>query len=225
MQLPDYWMPRPAVTLDAATRASFDDLLAEAKSRGPNALIEYSLSAPKWQLLCHAADAHRFALHGSGDGNIAVFQPRQSNDLHEFGNQKAVYAAADGLWPMYFAIVDRDRYPMTLTNACVRLVEGGRAGDPIYVFSVSASALRHRPWRTGTVYLLPRATFVEQAPFPFGPMEVRVAQLASFEPVTPMARLTVAPEDFPFLDQIRGHADARLHEYAQALSTGAPWPE
>jgi hypothetical protein len=39
-----------------------------------------------------------------------------------------------------------------------------------------------------------------------------------------VAKLTVTPADFPFLLQIRGHADERLQEYATALQTGAPWP-
>jgi hypothetical protein len=60
---------------------------------------------------------------------------------------------------------------------------------------------------------------------PFGSHEVQIAQLASFVPVQPLAKLTVTPSDFPFLTQIRGHDDQRLQEYATALQTGAPWPE
>ena len=80
-------------------------------------------------------------LHGSGDPNIALFEPRQSNDLNDFGNQKAIYAASDGLWAMFFAIVDRDRVT-SITNACVRLEDDtGAVHGPLYVFSVSQSAL------------------------------------------------------------------------------------
>lgn len=226
MQLPDYWMPRPTARLDDAMRAAFDQLLTDAQARGPNAVIDYSLAAPKWQFLCYAAEQHNLALHGSGDASITIFEPRQANDLNEFGNQKAVYAAADGIWAMFFAILDRDHYPMTISNGCIRLVDSaGQVSDPVYIFSISQTALLEQPWRTGTVYLLPRKSFAAQAPIPFGPVEVRVAQLASFEPVTPLARLTVTPVDFPFLAQIRGHDDARLHEYAQALMTGGPWPD
>ncbi len=226
MQLPDYWLTRPAPPPAAATRAAFDHLLAEAERRGPNTQLEYTLAAPKWQFLCHAADQHGLAMHGSGEPAIEVFEPRQANDLNEFGNRKAVYAAADGLWAMYFAIIDRDRYPMSLNNACIRLADAaGVMGEPLYVFSISQTALQHQPWRTGTVYLLPRATFETQPAFPFGPFQVHVPQLASLTPVTPLARLTVAPEDFPFLTQIRGHDDARFEEYAHALATAGPWPE
>jgi hypothetical protein len=68
-------------------------------------------------------------------------------------------------------------------------------------------------------------TFMAQPPLPFGPYEVHIPQLASPAPVTPLARLEIEPGDFPFLAQIRGHEDARLPEYAQAVQTGGPWPD
>jgi hypothetical protein len=225
MILPDYWLTRPSVEFDESAKEAFDELLNTTLSSGECPTIAFTLSWPKWQFLCHLADRHDIALHGSGDPNIALFEPRQSNDLNDFGNQKAVYAASDGLWAMFFAIVDRDRVK-SITNACVRLAEDtGTFHGPYYVFSVSQSALPNQPWRTGTVYLLPRRTFTVQSPMAFGSYQVHIAQLASFEPVQPLAKLTITPEDFPFLQQIRGHDDQRLQEYATALQTGAPWPK
>jgi hypothetical protein len=225
MSLPDYWLTRPTLNFDEGAQNAFDDLLDTTRSIGGCPTIQFTLPFPKWQFLCHLADQHGIALHGSGDPNIALFEPRQSNDLNEFGNQKAVYAASDGLWAMFFAIVDRDRVT-SITNACVRLSDQtGALHGPFYVFSVSQSALPGQPWRTGTVYLLPRRTFTTQPAMTFGSNEVHIAQLASFEPVPPLAKLTITPEDFPFLRQIRGHDDQRLQEYATALQTGAPWPK
>ena len=155
MKLPDYWMTRPGVDADESARAAFDVLLRTALDGG-GAPIDYVLPWPKWQFLCHIADRHGIALHGSGDPNIALFEPRQPIDLTDFGNQKAIYAASDGLWAMFFAVVDRDRVG-SITNACIRVsAEAGALDGPYYVFSVSQSALADRPWRTGTVYLLPR---------------------------------------------------------------------
>jgi len=223
--LPDYWLTRPNENFNERTQMAFDELLTTTLSIGGCPTIPFTLPWPKWQFLCHIADHHDIALHGSGNPNIALFEPRQSNDLNEFGNRKAVYAAADGLWAMFFAIVDRERV-MSITNACVRLAdETGNLHGPYYVFSVSQAALPNQPWRTGTVYLLPRSTFTLQPPITFGPNEVHIAQLASLVPVQPLAKLMVAPEDFPFLTQIRGHEDQRLQEYATALQTGAPWPK
>ena len=223
--LPDYWLHRPAMDLDGAARDEFDALLARARLMGPNAELDYALDRPKWQFLCYAAEAHGLALHGTGDHQIQVFEPRTSDDLGEFGRQTAVYAAGDGLWAMYFAIIDRARYDMSLSNACIRLADpSGQVSPPRYVFSISQAALAQRPWRTGSVYLLPAETFMQQPSMPFGPYEVRIPQLASLTAVRPLARLAVAPEDFPLLDQIRGHDDARMSEYAQAMMTGGPWP-
>jgi hypothetical protein len=225
MMLPDYWLTRPSVIVDESTEKAFDELLKAALSSGECPTIPFTLPYPKWQFLCYVADHHDIALHGSGDPNIALFEPRQSNDLNEFGNQKAVYAASDGLWALFFAIVDRDRV-QSITNACVRLAdETGTFHGPYYVFSVSQSALPNQPWRTGTVYLLPRRPFITQPPLAYGSYQVHFAQLASSVPVKPLAKLTVTPEDFCFLRQIRGHDDQRLQEYATALQTGAPWPK
>jgi hypothetical protein len=226
MQLPDYWLQRPPGEIDNGTRRAFDELLDAALAAGGGPRLDYQLPAPKWQFLCHVADQRGLALHGSGNGDIALFEPRQADDLSEFGRQRAVYAASDGLWAMFFAIVDRDRFALSVTNACVRLADAaGRLSAPYYYFSVSQMALPRQPWRAGTVYLLPPDTFTAQAPLPFGEAQAHIAQLASPEPVAPLARLAVTPQDFPFLPQIRGHDDARLAEYAAALQAGAPLPE
>ena len=225
MILPDYWLTRHSVNFDETTQNAFDELLNTTVTAGGCPTIEFTLPYPKWQFLCYLTDHHSIALHGSGNSNIALFEPRQSNDLNEFGNQKAIYAASDGLWAMFFAVVDRDRVT-SITNACVSIAdETGALHGPYYVFSVSQSALPNQPWRTGTVYLLPRNTFNTQPSMAFGSYQVHFAQLASFEPVQPLAKLTITPEDFPFLLQIRGHDDERLQEYATALKTGSPWPQ
>lgn len=225
MMLPEYWLTRPGLDVDETARAAFDDLLEATLRLDGCPTVQFDLPWAKWQFLCHLADHHDIALHGSGDADIALFEPRQSSDLNEFGNQKAIYAASDGLWAMFFAIVDRQRVA-SITNACIRLAdEGGALHGPYYFFSVSQSALPSQPWRTGTVYLLPRGTFTTQPPMAFGSSQVHIAQLASLVPVQPLARLTVTPQDFPFLAQIRGHDDERLQEYAAALQTGAPWPD
>jgi hypothetical protein len=224
VELPDYWLSRPGPEPDPQLRASFDRVWDDAMGSGKRPLIEVP-PGERWRFLCHLADTRGVVLHGSGDPGIEVFEPRQAIDLGDFGNQQAVYAAGDGLWAMFFAIVDRDRIP-SVTNACVRLADAaGEVSPPRYVFSISRSALPDRPWRSGTVYVLPGDTFELQPPMRFGDFEVRIPQLASFVAVRPIARVAVEPDDFPFLSQIRGHDDDRLAEYAHAMETGAPWPD
>lgn len=226
MNLPDYWLQRPNLEIDSQTRTEIDQLFARAISAAINTRIDYTFPIPKWQFLCYLADQHGVVLHGTGDAHIQVFEPRPSNDLSEFGAQTAVYAAGDGLWAMFYAILDRQNHRMATSNACIRLVdEAGQVSEPRYVFSISQPALHKRPWRNGTIYLLPGDTFVNQPSFRFGPYEVRIPQLASLVPVKPFAQLEVSPEDFPFLKDIRGLDDARFEEYGQAMQAGAPWPE
>ncbi len=224
MPLPDYWLSRPTIELDAAVKRYFNQLYDE--SNGNAQPIEYKLSIPKWQFLCYLAEHRDIVLHGSGNARITRFEPRQPNDISAFGNQNAVYAAADGIWALFYAILDRERYPLSLNNSCIKVISpDNKQGSWRYFFSISKQFLAQRPFRDGTVYILPRATFTEEPPMHVGDLEIHSAQLASLSPVEPLTRLTVTPDDFPFLNQIRGHDDARLAEYAQALQTGAPLPE
>jgi hypothetical protein len=223
--LPDYWLTQPQMPLAEDERAACDDLLAVALAQGAARPLDYTLVIPKWRFLCYVAEAHKLALHGSNNGEIPRFEPRQPVDREAFGAQNAVYAAADGIWPMYFAVVDRQKSPSVI-NACITLEQGdGAISHPYYFFSISQQAVGRQPYCNGVVYLLPRASFVAQPPKEVGPLRVHIAQLASLEAVTPLAKLAVAPEDFPFLAQMRTHDDAQLDLYAEAMSQGLPWPE
>jgi hypothetical protein len=226
MVLPDYWLQRPKININSKTRSDIDHLLESVKIAREITNINYSFPIPKWQFLCYLCDKNAIVLHGTGDPKIKVFEPRKSNDLNEFGAQTAVYAAGDGLWAMFFAILDRDHHSMATSNACIRLVnEAGITGEAHYVFAISHAALLQQPWRKGMVYLLPNETFINQPSLRFGQFTVQVPQLASLVPVKPFARLEVTPEDFPLLNDIRGLDDTRLSEYGQAMQDGAPWPE
>jgi hypothetical protein len=226
MMLPEYWLQRPKIDFDSGTQYEFERLAAKIKAGDEKSFIDYTLPSPKWQFLCYLADQLGVVLHGTADPAIQIFEPRPSNDLNEFGAQTAVYAARDGLWAMFFAILDRKNYPMATSNACIRLADAtGQVSEPRYVFSINQSALRKQPWRKGMVYLLPGETFVNQPSLTFGSFEVRVPQVASIVPVKPIAQIEVVPEEFPFLKDIRGIDETRLREYGQAMQTGAPWPE
>jgi hypothetical protein len=105
---------------------------------------------------------------------------------------------------MYFAILDRDRFPMTLSNSAARVeLEGRKLSDPYYFFSITQQALAQRPYRRGWVYLLPRDTFEQQPKQKFRGLDIHLPQWASAEPVRPLGKLEVGPEDFPFLAQMR----------------------
>jgi hypothetical protein len=221
-----YWLSRPGPAPGAAVRAEFDTLLAQALAAGPGTAIDYRLAAPRWQFLCHAADRGEVVLHGSSDPDIARFEPRQSNDILEFGNRTAVYAAADGLWALFFAILDRPRHRMSLTNSCFRVV--GEAGsvsvsesEPYYYFAVNREVLEQDQFSSGTVYLLPAGSFEREGDYVEAGRTLRTAQAASLDPVEPLARLPVEPNDFPL--RIRGYDLATHLARVDAGPDGFPW--
>ena len=223
MDTPPYYLTLPATPLDAATKQDFLHLWNEVQAQTPHVLIDYTLSAPKWQFLNYLVEHGAVLLHGSGRSDIARFEPRQPIDLTEFGAQRAVYAASDSIWAMFFAIIDRDNYGIQMINACYRVWQGLTRSDAYYYFSVNWDAWLQSPWRSGTIYLLPAETFTQQPRGVHDDSEIEIAQWVSREPVVPLARLAVEPADFPFLDQVLAHDPDVVFARAQADPNGFPW--
>ncbi|MFO7547934.1 MAG: hypothetical protein R6X29_03515 [Acidimicrobiia bacterium] len=153
--------------------------------------------------------------HGSNRRDIDEFRPRRTStelrDRWGRGNLAAVYGTHDGLWAMFFAVVDRSRLRGSIRNGVTRFSRPDGDHLDVYRFSVSSVSLPDRPWTEGALYLLPRTTFDRLPLYPDGPPSWEWASVA---PVRPLARLPVLPEDFPFLDRIGGHDDGPLLELA-----------
>jgi hypothetical protein len=208
------------------TVAAFEQQHRDAVAEGSGEVLNYPLATPKWQFLCYLCDHKEIVLHGSGRPDIREFEPRKSNDSVAFGNRRAVYAASDGIWPIYFAVMNRDGPVTSLVNSCLRFVEpDGSRSEPYYYFSINADALTSDTFRRGTIYLLPRQTFEQQALRPWQGREVESAQWASLVPVRPLARLPVEPDDFPFLTRLETHDPRVLRDRAARDPDGFPWLE
>lgn len=153
-----------------------------------------------------------FIFHGSGKADIEVFEPRRSSvELMNYaghGNLGAVYGTHNGLWSMFFAVVDRDRLRGSIRNGFASYVSRvtGESAD-LYQFSVSETSLPDRPYSAGAVYVLPRDTFER---IRFGGDGPYTNEWGSTERVKPLAVIHVEPEDFPFLEDIGGHDDGEL---------------
>ncbi len=226
MNLPDYWLQCASAPLTERDHAEFDRIFLNSLAQPDSLTLDYSLPIPKWQFLNYLVEHHGIVLHGSGNAAIETFEPRKPLDTTEFGSQEAVFAAADSVWAMFFAVIDRDQYAMRISNGCIQFVEGDNPiSDPYYLFSISQGFLQKNPWRTGTLYLLPSETFVEQPTVKLGDMTLRIKQLASLVAVKPIAKIEIVPEDFPFLDQVKEHDDSRMEDYERAIQTGGAWPD
>jgi len=199
----------PALDLEPNKVAAFDNAFASAGAQHP---IEYQLPYPKQEFLRYLVAKRDVVLHGSGNGAIDVFEPTWQTDY--FGRvRKAVFAASDGIWPMFFAILDRSRYHGSLRNVCYWDVDDAGERQKFYGFSINAAFLARRPWREGSIYVLPRATFERVVDEDGSSSE----EWLSARAVTPIARLAVSPSDFPFVKDVEGHGDERTDRFEELV--------
>lgn len=221
MQIPDYYLKRPVVSREK--NEDFDQLYRSILERDSTAEIDYTLKAPKWQFLCYLSDTKNILLHGSVNPAIEEFEPRQSIDADEFGNRRAIYAASDGIWAMFFALVDRTRVT-SLVNTCCRIRQTeDRTPESYYYFSIDEEALPQHPWCSGMVYLLPKNTFEQQEAIELAGAQIEISQWASPVSVKPIAKIAVSPGDFPFLNKVNGHDPVVVSERASLNPNNFPW--
>ena len=188
---------------------AFENAFASAVAHG---WVAYQLPYPKHEFLRYLVAKRDVVLHGSGNGAIEVFEPTRQTDY--FGRvRNAVYAATDGIWPMFFAILDRSRYHGSLRNHCYWDVDDAGERQKCYGFSINAAFLERHPWRDGSIYVLPRATFERVVDEDGSPSE----EWLSTRAVTPIARLVVSPSDFPFLKDVEGHGDGRTDRFEELV--------
>ena len=170
---------------DAARHAAFDELIEGGGE------LAYALPYPKWQLLARAVERHGALLHGSNRTGVSQFEPREQTS-YEGVPTTAVFATPDPIWPIFFAVLDKDR-ANSFWNQCLLPQESGLQRTR-YFFSVGGDV--DAAWTEGAVYLLPGTTFqVSDAP----------AEWVSTEPVEPLAILRVSRDDFPFADRVFRH--------------------
>ena len=224
MDVLNYLLPQPVFDLTPEKQQSFDDLFSATP---PGGWVDYKLPYPKWQFLSYLCQSRPLVLHGSQSLAIDEVEPRQANDVRAFSNQSAIYATTDGIWVIYFAIIDRLRFrPLTLFNSCLDIrLSPEQVLGPYYFFSITHSALIQNPWCSGGIYILPREHFEQEPPTPMLGVDVIFPHWISTSPALPRAKLKVELEDFPFLAQVHGHDDERLTQLAAANPGGFPWSE
>ncbi len=185
----------PPVVVDDRVGAEFA-ALADALIAGKAIVIP----EPRLDFLRWLAENRPVVFHGSQRDDLTELSTeRQSRDTTVWGNQQAVYATADPVWAIYFACLRRDGGWKGTRNGTM-----GQAGGSLYprryfFLHNRGSASPHR-FGPGSLYLLAPDTFVADEPLAG---VVDVAHLVSREPVTPLARIDVTPEDFPFRNRIR----------------------
>ena len=200
----------PALVLTPQKQADFEQLLDGILNNLDGMGIVYELPYPKYEFVQFVMARDVFIFHGSNSREIEVFSPVRSSvelfDRGGTGNLQAVYGTHDGLWAMFFAVVNRKQLKGSIRNGVMYM--HNRAGEAlaVYNFSINQDQLAEQPWTEGGLYFLPREAFERQKMTE----ESYANEWACYESVKPAARLDVKPEDFPFLSQIGGHDDGFL---------------
>ncbi len=196
----------PQLELTVDRLGVFERLVDSGLQHGPATPIEYDCPYPKHEFLTYLVERRGFLLHGSRDRDIRVFEPREAHDLFEFSSQRALYAASDGIWPMVFAIRVPSTRQVAFINGCSRAqLADGTLSPAHYHFAVAAEGLREQSWTDGMLYVLPRTTFVPHPTQEEAGLTVTLEEWATSEPIVPIMKVEVRPEDFPFVDEFWGY--------------------
>src|SRR5215213_3017127 len=206
--------PAPVLTLNSQKIEAFEHLFLEAQRLGPAAFVDYNITYPKHEFLRYLVVRKQILLHGSNYPNLKVLMPmRSSTDARAAMSRQTVFAAADGILPMFFAILNRDNYVGSMSNGAYRLSDATGLETTYYFFSINEEVLKLWPFRRGTIYLLPRDKFKPAA----DGHGVMLEEWISQEPVEVLAKLSISPEDFPLLDVIWGHNEIELAWLAKTI--------
>jgi hypothetical protein len=174
-----------------AQREAMDALVVRARAEG-GVIDASSIGLPAHELLTHLVVQHRLLLHGSNNTQLEVIEPRPA---HDYGTEvEAVVAADDGIWPLFYAVIARDRVDGVFT-ACMHL---GRPPHPrrFYYFRVfGANPHAETTWIPGAVYAVPRDGFRRE----WGNEWLRSNE------VTPLLRVLVQPSDFPLRSVVQAN--------------------
>jgi hypothetical protein len=177
----------PRTPSDATRRETFERLIASART-GDGTVDTAACPYPVHELLTYLVDRHGLLLHGSNRTTLEVLEPQPARDLDTA--LLAVVACDDGIWPLFYAVVARDRVDGVIT-ACTHVGRGPRRRR-FYVFAIRGDVSLPSSFTNGAVYALARDGFRRE----WG------NEWVSPEPVRPVLRIPVRPADFPLLDTV-----------------------
>ena len=182
---------------------------------------------PRWVFLDWLT-RQGWLLHGSNRADLTHFEPRTPKDLSpdEFSKRTAVFADSSGVWAMMYALRDRARVNGMLSMA-LQVEEQGEWSPMRYFLSfspVKSVADGRSLLRAGSVYVLPGHGFERMPAYQHpGLGYVLEAHWVNPQPVRPIMRVPVSPDDFPL--PVRTHDAARINPLSQADPWGFPWLE
>lgn len=188
LKISELELPHPIIN-------EFEEIYEKGVSKGNGSFIDYRSKYPKYLFLNYLIEHKNILVHGSNYPDLGCLEPRHQS-LFNGKPVTAVFAASDGVWSLFFAVFKRKDYVGSLRNLCLT-VPTYKGIKRYYYFSVNQD-FNGQYWTDGTIYLLPKGSFKQ------GGIK---DEWISENKVTPMAKLSVTPNDFPFLKKIYKHQE------------------
>lgn len=157
-------------------------------------------------------------LLGSNDPSLTRLEPFVLAPSVPGWDTPRYFAFSDGTRPIYQAIVDLNRLQRMNSLAQVVVADTGQEASRFY-FGLDYRTLPHAPWRRGTVYLYARADL----PHGFDTPDCPVDDADPPQPIRPLAKLEVAPWDWPLLGRVHGFDVEAHQERARDRNGNFPW--
>ena len=172
----------------------FDEIFARLISSNHNSTFTYSSSYPLYMFLNYVIEKKGLVVHGSNHPSINLFEPKNSS-LFNGKPIKAVFASSDGVWSLFFAVQNRKGYVGSIRNLCLS-VNTTKGKKRYYYFSTNNDGSNR--WTDGTIYFFPKSQFKQGG--------IKDEWVCETE-LEPLAKLSVTPSDFPFIDKVRIHRE------------------
>ena len=104
--------------------------------------------------------------------------------------RQQIFGSPDAIWAMWFAILDKGKFNLT-RNGSVRVGRGSRS-------------IKYYHFVEGMIYITRPQDFPDKRPFPILDwFDAEIEEWGSTQPVFPLARIRILPQDFPYLDQVQ----------------------
>jgi hypothetical protein len=190
------------VQIGPSKQAYFDTLISQARSQEHVIDLVWDDRFSKFEFLWYAVERCGLLVRGANQASYDVFEPIDGKDYFD-RPVKAVFAANDAAWPMFFALVDRQNPHLRCFwgDALWAQPDDGPARK-VYAYAINREAFENKPYVTGGVYLLPNEGF-----HPARSSQGRLTLESICEvSVRPLARMTITTEDFPFQDIVQPFA-------------------
>lgn len=213
MERDEELLPVPDIPLALSAIQHFEAIVQDALGKTTGAVIYDVAPYPRSAFLQYLVAHKQFLLHGSNHPDIDIFEPRPQTD-YEGRMMTAVFAAEDGVVPVFYAILDRNTYKGSMRNTFQRIKDGSGRMRTHYRFSIDADSLACSPWIEGMIYVFDRNQFTRVYSEDGEPL----LEWTCPQPIRPVMRVRVTPNDFLYLKNVVGH-DGRLGILAYRLFT------